>query len=258
MEPLPRSAPPPGGRRRRARLLAATAFAVLAVAAALALAAASPPADPSRRPGRVAPGAAPGPPADPSRRPGRIASGAAPAPSSAARPLVERLRRGGQVVYFRHAATAASGVDPLATIGDCSAQRRLSARGRADARAIGRAFRELRIPVGPVRSSPFCRTLDTARLAFGRATPDRRLIGLLNAPGPEERRSLVAALRRLLAMPVPAGTNRVLSGHDSNIAAAAGVDLGEGDALVGRPRGGSFRVLAVVTPAEWRRWARPR
>jgi len=169
-----------------------------------------------------------------------------------------RERRGGNVVFFRHAATASSGVDPLAAIGDCSAQRRLSARGRADARAIGRAFRDLGIPIGRVRSSPFCRALDTARLAFGRATPDRRLVGLLNAPGAAERRALVAALRRLLSEPVPAGDNRVLSGHDSTISAVAGVDLGEGDALVVRPRRGGFRVLALVTPAEWRRWAGPR
>ena len=52
---------------------------------------------------------------------------------------------------------------------DCSTQRNLSEEGRAHARRIGEEFRRRRIPVERVLSSPWCRCLETARLAFGKA-----------------------------------------------------------------------------------------
>ena len=53
---------------------------------------------------------------------------------------------------------------------DCRLQRNLTDQGREDARAISRAISALRIPIGDVLSSPFCRTMETGRLMFGRAT----------------------------------------------------------------------------------------
>jgi len=99
------------------------------------------------------------------------------------------------VLYFRHAATDSGGVDSIESLGNCAAQRNLSEQGRTDSRAIGRGFGQSEIPVGRVLASPFCRTLDTARLAFGRAEPTPDLIGLLNSQGAEEERR-VAALER--------------------------------------------------------------
>jgi hypothetical protein len=83
--------------------------------------------------------------------------------------LIDALRRGGCVIYFRHAATnpeQADTIDPR--LGRCEAQRNLSPDGRRMAAEIGGAFKTLRIPVGKVVSSPYCRTVDTAMLAFGR------------------------------------------------------------------------------------------
>ena len=83
--------------------------------------------------------------------------------------LVTALQGGGYVIYFRHAETDFSQTDTdTRNLADCSTQRNLIPEGRADARAIGQAFRALRIPVGRVLASKYCRTRQTARLAFGR------------------------------------------------------------------------------------------
>ena len=50
---------------------------------------------------------------------------------------------------------------------DCRTQRNLSDEGRAHARQVGEAFRAQGVPVAQVLSSPWCRCLETARLAFG-------------------------------------------------------------------------------------------
>src|SRR5262245_65452158 len=88
------------------------------------------------------------------------------APSAA----IDALRKGGYVLYFRHAATDMSKNDAgMKSFDDCPTQRNLVDRGRDDARAIGAAIKTLGIPIGKVRASPYCRTVETAELAFGRA-----------------------------------------------------------------------------------------
>ena len=90
--------------------------------------------------------------------------------------LVEQLREGGLVIYFRHSATETSGVAEAngVDVSRCDTQRSLTPAGKAQATAIGRAFTALHIPVGEVLSSPFCRCKETAELAFGhyKVNPD--------------------------------------------------------------------------------------
>jgi hypothetical protein len=61
----------------------------------------------------------------------------------------DALRRGGYVLYFRHAATDMSKNDAgMTSFDDCPTQRNLVDRGRDDARTIGAAIRALGIPIG--------------------------------------------------------------------------------------------------------------
>jgi len=46
----------------------------------------------------------------------------------------------------------------------------LSRRGQEQAKRLGDTFRARGIPVGDVLASPYCRAMDTGKLAFGRAT----------------------------------------------------------------------------------------
>src|SRR5688572_16752586 len=84
--------------------------------------------------------------------------------------IVERLREGGYVLYMRHASTDFSQDDARMTgYEDCASQRNLTEEGREEARRIGTHVKRLGIPIGEVLASPYCRTMETARLAFGTA-----------------------------------------------------------------------------------------
>ena len=79
------------------------------------------------------------------------------------------LRKGGVVVVFRHALAPGTFDPPGLRLGDCSTQRNLSDEGRAQARRIGEWFKERQLQPAAVRSSPWCRCMDSATLAFGAA-----------------------------------------------------------------------------------------
>lgn len=166
---------------------------------------------------------------------------------SAVPDLDAALRAGGQVIYFRHAATTWSGVDRIEWPRE--RQRLLSEEGIAQSRRIGRAFADAGIPVGEVLASPFARCRDMAEIAFGRVEERSELLGLLSdANGRADR---VAFLRAKLGTPPAPGMNRVIVSHRSNIAEVAGASLAEGEAVIVTPQGGSFSVLGTRMPDDW-------
>ena len=170
---------------------------------------------------------------------------AAPPPSD---PLVRELREGGHVLVIRHA-TADAEINRRELLRSCVLQRNLTGRGRAQARELGEAIRALRIPIGEVRSSPLCRTRDTARLAFGRATLDRDLVspGVIGTETDDERRA--RALRAMVEDLPPAGENTVLVTHTGNIGAALGeATVAEGELLV---YGEGAELVGRVPPELW-------
>ena len=171
--------------------------------------------------------------------------------------LIDALRRGGYVIYFRHAATSPEEADTSdPKLSRCESQRNLSADGRRMAGEIGGAFKTLRIPVGKVVSSPFCRTVDTATLAFGRHEVSDALYFAIGV-GKSEREEQGRALRHMLATPPARGTNTVLVSHHVNLKEATGIwAKREGEAHVFRPRAdGSFEYVGEVSTEAWKRRA---
>ena len=169
------------------------------------------------------------------------------------RAVLAELRHGGFVIYFRHTATDQSGAgDAEADLGRCETQRNLSAAGRAQASQIGKSMKALRVPVGTVLASPFCRTQDTARLAFGRVAVSKDLHFVIGAPEVEMKR-LRDALRKMLSTPPAPGTNVVLVSHSANLREAAGIFAKpEGAAYVFRPLpDGKFEAVARILPQDW-------
>ena len=83
--------------------------------------------------------------------------------------LVKALQKGGYVLVMRHASSPREVPDKQAANPDNSKpERQLDAVGRNTAIAMGKALRDLRIPIGNVLSSPTYRALETVRLAqFG-------------------------------------------------------------------------------------------
>jgi broad specificity phosphatase PhoE len=169
--------------------------------------------------------------------------------------LLATLQAGGNVIFIRHAATGKDFADQVsAVMGDCSTQRTLSEAGWRQARAIGKAFAELQIPVGEVYSSEYCRAWQTADLAFGRhrKTPDLNF-----EPAEDYSEEQIAAMRARMTPHLAAkprdGLNTVLVGHDDPFEAATGIyPEPMGVAFVVRPDGaGGFTVLADLTADEW-------
>jgi phosphohistidine phosphatase SixA len=152
--------------------------------------------------------------------------------------LVEALREGGHVVYLRHAATDRSREDdPAVDLDDCATQRNLSDAGREQARAIGAAFRALEIPLGRIAASEYCRTRETAELAFGAFEDEPDLTGF-----PEESdRTYDERVRRtkeLLATPPADGENTILVAHIKNLEESVARSIDEGELAVFEPLGG--------------------
>ena len=113
-------------------------------------------------------------------------------------------------------------------------------------------IRALGIRVSTVRSSPYCRPVATARLAFGSATLDPALTHTVTADEATAKRQALALRRLLATLPEP-GSNGVLAGHTGNLQEATGIwPSPEGVPIVFKPDGqGRFDYVATVPPAHW-------
>jgi broad specificity phosphatase PhoE len=143
----------------------------------------------------------------------------------------DALREPGSVVVLRHS-YAPGGFDPPdARLDDCATQRNLDANGRAQATRVGEAFRTRDITVGTVLSSPRCRCLDTARLAFGRVEPWGALQGALNDEA--RRRRQVEEIKRRIAEH-RSGPPLVVVTHGTVVKDLTGLDVRMGAFVVMR------------------------
>jgi broad specificity phosphatase PhoE len=141
------------------------------------------------------------------------------------------LKGGGQVVLIRHAVTTPGAGDPPGLrLDDCGTQRNLTDAGRDHARRIGAEWRRRGIGAERVVSSPWCRCLETARLAFGSehgvSTALNNLFGRY-----ENQERQVRELRALVSAHGGKG-NLVLVTHGSTISALTGVSPATGEMVI--------------------------
>ena len=182
-----------------------------------------------------------------------VAPALAQAPRGDADAALDALRnaRGGLVVAMRHALAPGTFDPPGFRPGVCSTQRNLSGEGREQARRIGAWYRERGLVPTAVRSSEWCRCLDTARLAFGSAAPWPALNSFIRDRDAEaaQTRTLRAELARRSQADV-AGFE-VWVTHQVNISALAGSYTGSGEALLLRHEAGRAepRIVASLTVA---------
>ena len=155
------------------------------------------------------------------------------------------LRAGGCVVLMRHAVTVAGVGDPPGfRLDDCSSQRNLSDAGRAQARRVAAAFAAAGVVPGDVRSSAWCRCVDTARLAFGQATVWPAINSTFQGQGdPDRGRAEVLAAARAWRGPGPL----VLVTHQVNISHITGEFTAMGEMLAARVADGRMQVLARLS-----------
>lgn len=150
----------------------------------------------------------------------------------------------GTVAIMRHALAPGTGDPADFALDDCTTQRNLDERGRAQARAIGAAFRARGIAVDRVLTSQWCRCRETAELLDLGPVEDLPALNSFfgnRAAGPEQTRATRAFLRDT------AGTARLmLVTHQVNITALTGVFPASGEVIVGRMGGNGFEVLGTI------------
>jgi phosphohistidine phosphatase SixA len=176
--------------------------------------------------------------------------------------LVEALRAGGYNIYFRHAATEWSQQDHINAAGDWTScdpakVRQLADSGRRTAAAVGDAIRALQIPVASVLASPYCRTVETARLLqLGEVETTTDIMNMRVAGYFGGTEAIAASARRRLSTPPPAGTNTILVAHGNVLVNATSVYPQEAEGVVFQPDGnGSYAVAARISPEQWARLA---
>ena len=170
---------------------------------------------------------------------------AAPADADAA----AAIAAGGVVVALRHALAPGTFDPPGFRLGDCATQRNLSDAGRDQARRIGRWFADRRLVPAAVRTSPWCRCIDTATLAFGGAEVWPALgspRGSTEQAGAEHLRQLQDALVGASLRP---GRFEVWVTHMFVLADWVGTGAASGEGLVLRAVDGAPpQVLARIAP----------
>ena len=164
--------------------------------------------------------------------------------------VAARLRAGGVVIAFRHALAPGTFDPPGFRLGQCSTQRNLNDAGRAQAQRIGAWFRQQGLQPAAVRSSPWCRCMDTATLAFGRADAWRAL-GSPRAGTEETNAASLAELRRAVASAsAERGRFEVWVTHMFVLSDLVGGGANSGEGLVLRSTGnGRPEVLARLNLA---------
>lgn len=155
------------------------------------------------------------------------------------------LRRGGVVIAFRHALAPGTSDPPGFRLDDCSTQRNLSEEGRRQARRIGQWFRDNGLTPSTVRSSPWCRCLETARLAFGQAQPWDALSSPAREADATQRAQRTATLRQALRG-LPSRRFEAWVTHQFVLEAIAGISTQSGEALVLRAAGPDAAVSVMA------------
>jgi len=170
-----------------------------------------------------------------------VALMAAPVAAAASDEAWAALAKGGHVALVRHGnAPPGYGDPPGFKIDDCATQRNMDERGRAQARAVGEAFRQHGVIVDKILSSPWCRCLETARLmALG---PVENTWAVAASDRSPER---LVVLKQMVAGWRGPGT-LVLVTHALTVQALVGIMPDQAETVVVKPKPGNEPGIDVV------------
>jgi phosphohistidine phosphatase SixA len=172
----------------------------------------------------------------------------APGASAADADPWAELAKPGAVVLFRHATAPGVGDPAHFKLDDCATQRNLDDTGRREARALGNQFRSRKVAVGAVLTSQWCRTRETARLAFGDAPKDEPAFNSFFGKASDGREAQTAQARALIARWKGPGALVVVT-HQVNITALTGAGAASAEGVVVRSDdAGRLRVVATLRP----------
>jgi phosphohistidine phosphatase SixA len=155
------------------------------------------------------------------------------------------LKQGGKVILLRHThVDIREGIGRLAP-GNCAAEVNLSTSGVEQAKRIGEAFRAHGIAVGEVLTSPYCRCIDTGKLAFGRATSVQYLVPPGVVSDSQAKLNDERVLQEILKHHDP--SNLVMITHDLNISSIVlEPTVKMGDFFVLQPTGADVDIIGKI------------
>lgn len=168
--------------------------------------------------------------------------------------LLDLLKSGGYILYARHGEASVGEDSPDLDFRYCYTQKNLSELGRMQAIYYGQILANLQVPINnPVLASPFCRTIETAQLAFGSSYIQIdpfwfQVYRLSDNLSITERQSIIDSLQSRLEIIPPQGGNRVIIAHSF----PEGIGLGQipdmGTVIV-RPKGqgNGYEVVAKLS-----------
>lgn len=173
-----------------------------------------------------------------------------PVPVDPVSALIADLKRGSYVFYWRHAETETKGEPEVRNLADCSWQRNLNAEGKRQAAAVGERFRLWGLSVRFIEASPFCRTRETAAIAFERPVRLNSDLAYHVSQAPEQIAAGVEKLKARFARRPRTPGNLLLVGHAPPLRDAVGIEVPEGHGVIVKPDGaGGFRVVARFSDA---------
>jgi phosphohistidine phosphatase SixA len=146
------------------------------------------------------------------------------------------LAQDGLVALIRHgnAPPGYGGDPPGFRIDDCTTQRNMDDKGRAQSKALGEAFREHRVRVDRIAASPVCRCQETAQLmAVGPVETSWALV-----PNRGENQRRLQALKEMVSSWKGPGT-LVLVSHGEAIKPLVGLMPMQSEIVVLKPAPGS-------------------
>ena len=80
--------------------------------------------------------------------------------------IISELKKGGKLIFIRHAYAPGGGDPKNFDIDNCDTQRNLDESGIIQSKTIGEFFKKNNVPIGKIFSSQWCRCKDTASIAF--------------------------------------------------------------------------------------------
>ena len=185
-----------------------------------------------------------------------LATGVSYGQDVSAEALVNPLRAGGYVLVMRHASSPSEIPDKqTANADNVKLERQLDDAGRTGATAMGKALRDLKIPIGEVLTSPTYRARETVRLAqLAKAQSHVELgDGGQSMQGVSDAQ---AAWLRERVTHLPTGTNTFVVSHMPNISRAfpSWDAVADGEVVVVGPDGkGGTRQVGRIKIEEWSR-----
>ena len=165
------------------------------------------------------------------------------------------LQKGGNVIVMRHAASPRTVPDAATANPDNTArERQLDAAGRETAKAMGKALRDLKIPIGEVLTSPTYRAHETIKLA---EFPNPKDVPQLGEGGATMQPTSGPAVNwlKMQVTKFPTGTNTIMVTHAPNLTQAfpqEAVGVSDGEALIFGPDGkGGAKLIGRVKIEQW-------